>query len=45
MDETSYLLSTPANRAWLIESLSQADSGDLQTVVFPISTISESNEK
>jgi PHD/YefM family antitoxin component YafN of YafNO toxin-antitoxin module len=45
MNETSYLLSTPANREWLMESLSQADNGDLQTVVFPISTISESNEK
>jgi len=45
MNETAYLFSTPANSEWLLESLSQADSGDLQTVVFPISTISESNKK
>jgi PHD/YefM family antitoxin component YafN of YafNO toxin-antitoxin module len=45
MNETSYLLSTPANREWLLESLSQADSGDLQTVEFPISTNSTSEEK
>jgi PHD/YefM family antitoxin component YafN of YafNO toxin-antitoxin module len=45
MDETSYLLSTPANREWLIESLSQAASGDLQTFEFPITIDSTSNEE
>jgi PHD/YefM family antitoxin component YafN of YafNO toxin-antitoxin module len=45
MNETSYLLSTSANSEWLLESISQADRGELQIVVFPISTISESNEK
>jgi PHD/YefM family antitoxin component YafN of YafNO toxin-antitoxin module len=44
MTETAYLLSTPANREWLLESLSQADSGDLQTVVFPLSINATSKE-
>jgi hypothetical protein len=45
MTETAYLLSTFANSEWLLGSISQADRGELQTVVFPISTISEGNEK
>jgi len=45
MNETAYLFSTPANSEWLLESLSQADIGDLQSVVFPLSLNSISNEK
>lgn len=36
MLETAYLLSTPANREWLIESLAQADRGELTPLVLPI---------
>jgi hypothetical protein len=45
MTETAFLLSTLANREWLLESLSQAESGELQTVVFPLSINSASKEK
>ena len=36
MIETAYLLSTPANREWLLESLAQADRGELITLKLPI---------
>ena len=39
MIETTYLLSTPANREWLLESLAQADRGELQTVEFPLTAV------
>ena len=34
--ETSYLLSTPANREWLLDSLAQADRGETTRLEFPI---------
>ncbi len=37
MIETAYLLSTPANREWLLESLAQADRGELVSLELPIS--------
>jgi antitoxin YefM len=36
MIETSYLLSTPANREWILESLAQADWGELTVLELPI---------
>lgn len=36
MIETSYLLSTPANREWILESLAQADRGELTVLELPI---------
>jgi len=39
MIETAYLLSTPANREWLLESLAQADRGELNSVEFPLTTV------
>jgi antitoxin YefM len=36
MIETAYLLSTPANREWLLESLAQADRGELMPLELPI---------
>jgi len=36
MIETSYLLSTPANREWILESLAQADRGELRVLELPI---------
>ena len=36
MIETAYLLSTPATREWLLESLAQADRGELITLKLPI---------
>jgi len=36
MIETAYLLSTPANREWLLESLAQADRGETTRMEFPI---------
>ena len=44
MIETAYLLSTPANREWLLESLAQADRGELQTVEFPFTAVSEKSK-
>jgi antitoxin YefM len=44
MIETAYLLSTPANREWLLESLAQADRGELQSVDFPVTTVSEKSK-
>jgi antitoxin YefM len=44
MIETAYLLSTPANREWLLESLAQADRGELQTVEFPLTAVSEKSK-
>jgi antitoxin YefM len=41
MIETAYLLSTPANREWLLESLAQADRGELQTVDFPLTAVED----
>jgi antitoxin YefM len=40
MLETAYLLSTPANREWLLDSLAQADRGELIPLTLPI-TVSE----
>ena len=39
MIETSYLLSTPANREWLLESLAQADRGELFELSLPIQAV------
>jgi antitoxin YefM len=39
MIETSYLLSTPANREWLLESLAQADRGELFELNLPIQAV------
>ncbi len=36
MIETAYLLSTPANREWLLDSLAQADRGETTRLTFPI---------
>ncbi len=36
MIETAYLLSTPANREWLLDSLAQADRGETFLLDFPI---------
>jgi hypothetical protein len=36
MLETAYLLSTPANREWLLESMAQADRGEFTAVEFPL---------
>jgi PHD/YefM family antitoxin component YafN of YafNO toxin-antitoxin module len=36
MIETSYLLSTPANREWLLDSLAQADRGETIPLNLPI---------
>ncbi len=36
MIETAYLLSTPANRKWLMESLAQADRGEFIALKPPI---------
>ena len=41
MLETAYLLSTPANREWLLDSLAQADRGELIPLSLPITA----NEK
>ena len=41
MIETTYLLSTPANREWLLESLAQADRGELQSVDFPLTAVED----
>ena len=40
MLETAYLLSTPANREWLLDSLAQADRGELIPLTLPI-TVNE----
>lgn len=39
MIETTYLLSTPANREWLLESLAQADRGELFELELPIQAL------
>lgn len=44
MIETAYLLSTPANREWLLESLAQADRGELQVVEFPLTAVREKSK-
>jgi len=44
MIETAYLLSTPANREWLLESLAQADRGELKPVEFPLTTVKEKSK-
>ena len=36
MIETAYLLSTPANRQWLLDSLAQADRGELMPLQLPL---------
>ena len=38
MIETAYLLSTPANREWLLDSLAQADRGELIPLQLPLVT-------
>ena len=42
MIETAYLLSTPANREWLLESLAQADRGELMALELPIQAMKSS---
>jgi len=44
MIETAYLLSTPANREWLLESLAQADRGELQSVEFPLTAVEDKSK-
>jgi antitoxin YefM len=36
MLETQYLLSTPANREWILKSIAEADSGHTVKMEFPI---------
>jgi hypothetical protein len=40
MLEMQYLLSTPANRAWLLKSLEQAEKGQTQPLELPITSTS-----
>jgi PHD/YefM family antitoxin component YafN of YafNO toxin-antitoxin module len=42
MIETIDLLSTPANRDWLLESLAKADRGELLTIDIPIQLVKSS---
>ncbi len=42
MIETAYLLSTPANREWLLASLAQADRGELMPLELPIKAAKDS---
>ena len=44
MLETQYLLSTPANRKWILKSISEADSGQTVKMEFPI-TLDKSRKK
>jgi antitoxin YefM len=44
MIETAYLLSTPANREWLLESLAQADRRELQPVEFPLTAVQDKSK-
>lgn len=39
MIETTYLLSTSANREWLLESLAQTDRGELIALELPIQLV------
>ena len=39
MIETTYLLSTSANRDWLLESLAQTDRGELIALELPIQLV------
>jgi antitoxin YefM len=41
MLEMQYLLSTPANRSWLLKSMEQADRGEMQALALPITSTSE----
>jgi antitoxin YefM len=41
MLEMQYLLSTPANRSWLLKSMEQADRGETQVLALPITSTSE----
>lgn len=46
MLEMQYLLSTPANRAWLLKSMEQADRGETRSLLLPVTATSElHNEK
>ena len=45
MDETSYLFSTEANSQWIIDSIDQANSGELIAIELPISINSIRNQK
>lgn len=42
MIETTNLLSTAANRDWLLESLAQADRGELIPLEFPVQLVKSS---
>ena len=44
MLETAYLLSTPANREWLLESMAQADRGEFTAVEFPLTASAQKNK-
>jgi antitoxin YefM len=41
MLEMQYLLSTPANRSWLLKSMEQADRGQTEVLTLPITSTSE----
>lgn len=44
MLETQYLLSTPANREWILKSIAEADSGQTVKMELPI-TLDKSRKK
>jgi antitoxin YefM len=41
MLEMQYLLSTPANRSWLLKSMEQADRAQTEVLTLPITSTSE----
>jgi hypothetical protein len=41
MLEMQYLLSTPANRAWLLKSMEQADRGETRSLALPLTATSD----
>jgi hypothetical protein len=45
MDETSYLFSAEANLVWIMDSIDQANSGELIEIELPVSINSIRYEK
>lgn len=45
MLETQYLLSTPANREWILKSIAEADKGQTVRMEFPITLDKERKRK